>query len=66
MNGLRQSKRAALEHAMNDSIPLLARFSRESATTLAKQTLEDIQLGHNPDFETIFRQRMLELGIDLT
>jgi len=58
-------KRQALIDAMERSIPSLAQAAPDLAARLARQTLEDIQKGHNPDLEPTFRARIASLGISL-
>lgn len=62
---LEELKRSGLIDAIEDILPLFASQDTEIATTFARSTLEEIQMGNNPDLEGRFRRKIIELGIDL-
>ncbi len=61
---IKRRKREAIEYCINNVLELF-KDAKDLGTELAKQTLEDIQLGENPDLERVFRVKIKELGIRL-
>ena len=64
---LETGKRTVLLEAINELLPGLAQSEdgKDLAEQFARQTLEDIQEGNNPDLEPQLRERIQELGIRL-
>jgi hypothetical protein len=62
---LENRKRAALQEAIQETLPDLAKADKEVARQFAIKTLEDIRQGNNPDLEPEFRKEIQELGISL-
>ena len=64
---LETGKRTVLLEAINEFLPGLAQSEdgKDLAEQFARQTLEDIQEGNNPDLEPQLRERIQELGIRL-
>ena len=62
---LERKKREGLEMAIDEGLPRLAKADMDKGTEFARQVLEDIQEGNNPDLEERFRAKIEELGIQL-
>jgi len=62
---LERRKREILEEVITKTIPELTSKDKELGRKLAKDTLEDIRFGNNPDLEGKFWEIIKQCGIDL-